>query len=165
MNEWQDSLSLGHLSLNALFDEALFSRSMFLDATFLAVTRTSDIAPDYVAPVQSGGLPWMLIMCGLAVLALISVVYLVMQHPRAPAIQATDDMTLELCRAHGIGMQHRAAIEHIAKLAGVQHTSELFLSEKLFDDAVEKASQVKRLGMRQRGLTFEVRYFLYEASA
>lgn len=134
----------------------------FLTTAVLAVTRTSDIVPEYTAPVVSSGPPWLWIGAGVAAMACLGIGYLVMQSSDASDALESDAITMELCRVHGIGMQHRASLDHVAKLAGVQHTAELFLSEKLFDAAVAKATQVKRMGTRQRGLIFEVRHCLYD---
>ncbi|TWU02078.1 hypothetical protein [Neorhodopirellula pilleata] len=127
----------------------------------LAVTRTHDLAPEYVAPVDAGAgvLPWVI---G-AVVAIVVVVaaYCIIRQMRIPVIPINDDLTQELCRAHGIGVQHRGSLDRIAHLAGLKSPAQMFLSAQLFDEAVSKASQVKRLGIRQRGLVFEVRYCLY----
>jgi len=127
----------------------------------LAVTRTKDLAPEYVAPIEAGPsfLPWMVGL--VVVVAVASVTFFAVRRMRIPVIPMNDDLTLELCRAHGIGVQHRSSLDHVAHLAGLPSPAQMFLSAKLFDEAVAQASQAKRLGLRQRGLIFEVRHCLY----
>ena len=138
-----------------------------LNQVFLAVTRTTDLAPTYIAPVDHTGMSWGLVLLAAIVAIALFIgfgVWLSAQR-RVPAMILADDVTLELCRAHGLGMPHRAVLELIRKRAGIGHTAELFLSAKFFDAAVNQASQSKRLGMRQRGLVFEARRSLFESAA
>lgn len=133
----------------------------WFDHTLLAVTRTSDLAPTYIAPPVSDGLPWGWISLGVAVVIGSGLGLWFATQRRVPAIILSDDVSLELCRVHGLGMPHRSVLELIRKHSGLDHTAELFLSPKIFDAAVAKACQSKRLGMRQRGLVFEARQCVF----
>ncbi|SMP56099.1 hypothetical protein SAMN06265222_10587 [Neorhodopirellula lusitana] len=126
-----------------------------------AVTHTSDLAPEFQAPIQASGIPmWVYLLAACLAAALVGG-YISMTRMSVPALSSVDELTLELCRAHGIGMQHRLMLEHVAKLAQLECTADLFLSPKLFDQAVSKASEVKRLRGGQRGLIFEARQCLF----
>ena len=131
------------------------------NAMILAVTRTSDLAPVFQAPVEAPGIPWWVYAVAVSVVAGLVAVYASMARMRVPSLCVTDDLTLELCRAHKIGVQHRAVLDHIAKLANVEHTAELFLSKKSFEAAVKDANEVKRLRGGQRGLLFEARECIF----
>ena len=128
----------------------------------LAVTRTTDLAPTYVSAPDPNGIPWGWILVGATIVFSIGFGLWLSAQRRVPALILADDVTLELCRAHGLGMPHRAVLELIRKHAGLGHTAEMFLSPKIFDSAVTRAGKSKRLGIRQRGLVFEVRQCVFE---
>lgn len=131
-----------------------------IDHVLLAVTRTTDLAPSYLAPAESNEMPWGWLLLGVAIA--IGFGFWLANKRRTPALIFSDDVTLDLCRAYGLGMPHRSVLELIRKRAGLEHTAEMFLSPKIFDAAVTKAIKSKRLGMRQRGLVFEARQCLFE---
>lgn len=129
--------------------------------SLFAVTRTTDLAPDYTAPVDASDSvgPW--IIAAIIIVAIVAGGYETIRRMRIPTLPMSDDLTLELCRAHRIGLQHRSSLDHVAKLAGLKSPAAMFLSEQLFDDVIAQACQAKPLGLRQRGLVFEVRHCLY----
>ncbi len=129
---------------------------------FLAVTRTSDLAPEYQDVVVEPGLPWFAIGMVLLIIGLLIVGYWFVRRLRVPALAISDDLTLELCRGHGIGLSHRAVLDHVARTAGLSHTAELFLSVRFYDQAVAVASSRKRLRGRQRDLLHELRRLLFD---
>ncbi|MFG0255811.1 MAG: hypothetical protein ACF787_12080, partial [Rhodopirellula sp. JB053] len=112
-----------------------------------------------IAPVQ--GLPWWIVAAVLMGLLVVGGIYWAMYQLRVPAIPIADDLTLELCRAHRIGLPHRVALDHVAKLAGMKQTAELFLSPSDFDAAVKKAEKKKRLRGKQRESLHLVRRLIF----
>ncbi|EMI52669.1 hypothetical protein [Rhodopirellula sallentina] len=128
---------------------------------YLAETRRSELAPEYreIAPTQ--GFPWWIVAAVLLGLLVVGGIYWVICQLRVPAIPIADDLTLELCRAHRIGLPHRVALDHVAKLAGMTQTAELFLSPTDFDAAVKKAERKRRLRGKQRESLYLVRRLIF----
>ena len=126
-----------------------------------AVTRTTDLAPEYTAPVDASDGVWPWVIAAITLAVIVAAVYYAIRRMRIPSMPMSDDLTLELCRAHKIGLQHRSSLDHVAQLAGLKSPAAMFLSEQFFDDVVTQACQAKPLGPRQRGLIFEVRQCLY----
>lgn len=136
--------------------------SVWLDHKLIAVTHLTDLAPEYVPPEPGGDLPWMILATIIVVGVSVAIGYWVRFGNQVPILKIHDELTLELCRAHRLGFQHRSILAHLAKQANLSHPAELFLSSAIFDAAVVKANGVKRLGLRQRGLLFEVKRCLFE---
>lgn len=128
----------------------------------LAVTRTSDLVPEYQAIAPSGGVPWWVMILIVIGVAGVIAGYGMLRHLRISAVPPLDDLTLELCRAHGIGISQGMAINQIARLAGVANPAELFLSLNLFDQAVRRATAKKRVSEPQLALVYEARRFLFQ---
>lgn len=133
----------------------------WIEHSVLAVTRTTDLAPSYAPPPDASGSIWVWIVAGGFTAIALGVGFWFTTQRSADALNVSDDITLELCRAHHVGLQHRFVLESIASRAKLAHTAELFLSPQLFDDAVAKANRKKRIGMRQRTLLFEARQCLF----
>lgn len=127
----------------------------------LAVTRTTDLAPEFQEANAAGAVPWALIGITFVVIAAASGCYWFVRHLRVPALSIADDLTLELCRVHGIGLQHRMALDHVARLAGIEQTAELFLSPNLYDQAIGRANRKKRLKGRQLDSLHSARRLLF----
>jgi len=115
------------------------------NASCLAVTRTSDLAPEYQTAVESVGIPQAFVITTVLVIAAAAGGYWFIRSFRVPVLTLVDDLTLELCRAHGIGLQHRMVLDHVANLAGIKHTAEMFLSSEFYDAAIQTSNTKKRL--------------------
>ncbi|EMI45009.1 hypothetical protein [Rhodopirellula sp. SWK7] len=152
MNGNSETLNLIHANLSDAWTTGVM---------FLAETRSSELAPEFRELTAARGFPWWAIGGIMLVGLIIAAIYwLTLQLP-VPAIPISDDLTLELCRAHRIGLPHRVALDHVARLANLNQTAELFLSPVGFDQAVERAEKKKRLRGGQKESLYLVRRLIF----
>lgn len=128
------------------------------------VTRMSDLAPQYQTAAQPESMSTTLVIGAMVLVAITAAIgFWWWKSMQQTDIPDSDSLTMELCRAHGLSMNHRGLIDRLAKAAGVDHAAEMFLSKSHFDAIIGKAGESMRLRRHHQASLSEVRRILFPA--
>ncbi|MCM2372244.1 hypothetical protein [Aporhodopirellula aestuarii] len=155
-------MNMCHVTLHPICQNLIDALSV--GGLLLAETRQSELAPEFRELAPTGSFPWWVIAAVLLLLVVAFAAYWTIAQLRVPAIPISDDLTLELCRAHRIGLQQRVVLDHVARMAKLGRTAELFLSPATFDQAIDRANRAKRLRGGQRESLLMVRRLIFSNS-